>query len=261
MAIDPASRRYYERNAQAYTDHVRDPHASPFHSLYEKPAMYALTPPLRGLRVLSVGCGSGEDSEHLRKMGAKESVGIDLSEALIHEATEAYPLCEFQVMDMEAITFPSASFDFVYSSLALHYSDDIEKVFMGISRVLRPCASFLFSVGHPTRFSLEEIEDSKIRKVRRLEIKKDRETHTEMVTGDCLSIRKILNALGPHTATIYSYPLGEIAKRSFEAGFLIERIVEPRPLPTLSKKDPQLYARLSKIPEFIIFKLMKRRND
>ena len=52
-------------------------------------------------------------------------------------------------------------------------------------------------------------------------------------------------------------PIGDIATAATDAGFLIERLVDPRPLEELKEIDPQTYYRLSTIPEFIIFKLRK----
>jgi ubiquinone/menaquinone biosynthesis C-methylase UbiE len=67
MSTDEKSIKYYKENAQKYTDHVRDPKSSVYHSYYEKPAMYALLPDVKNKKVLSVGCGSGEDSKYLKK--------------------------------------------------------------------------------------------------------------------------------------------------------------------------------------------------
>lgn len=86
MPTDPKTLDWYNEHAQGYADHVRNPDDSVYHSLYEKPAMYALLPDLSGKSVLSLGCGSGEDSAYLKKQGAAKSIGIDLSPALIEIA-------------------------------------------------------------------------------------------------------------------------------------------------------------------------------
>lgn len=52
-------------------------------------------------------------------------------------------------------------------------------------------------------------------------------------------------------------PFGDISAAIANAGFLIEKIVEPRPLEELRDIDLSTYQRLSKLPEFVIFKLLK----
>lgn len=155
MSTDDYSKEYYKNNAQKYTDHVRNPKDSVYHAYYEKPAMYALLPDLNGIDVLSIGCGSGEDSIYLKNQGAKRSVGIDLTIELIDIAEQSYPDCEFVVMDMEQLDFPDESFDFTYSSLAIHYVEDWENVFNRVYKLLKPNSYFLFSCGHPVRFAMD----------------------------------------------------------------------------------------------------------
>ena len=124
MSTNKETTEWYNTNAQAYTDHVRNSDDSVYHGYYEKPAMYANLPNLSGKRVLSLGCGSGEDSQYLLSQGVKESVGIDISSELIKIASASYPDCSFATMDMEQLDFADASFDFMYSSLAIHYIED-----------------------------------------------------------------------------------------------------------------------------------------
>lgn len=164
MSTDDKSIQFYKTNAEEYTAHVRNPKDSVYHAYYEKPAMYALLPDLKGKTVLSVGCGSGEDSIYLKRQGAEKSVGIDLIEELINIAKNSYPECEFHVMNMEKLDFPDASFDFAYSSLAIHYVEDWENVFKQIYKILKPNSYFLVSCGHPVRFAMDNYK---------IEMKKD----------------------------------------------------------------------------------------
>jgi hypothetical protein len=43
------------------------------------------------------------------------------------------------------------------------------------------------------------------------------------------------------------------------AGFVIERLVEPRPIPAMQQRYPQDYARLTTEPAFIAFSLAHTR--
>jgi ubiquinone/menaquinone biosynthesis C-methylase UbiE len=128
------------------------------HRFIEKPMMRELLPDLTGKKVLMLGCGTGEESIMLKEFGALNIIGIDLSEESIRLAKESYPDCEFIVGDMHNLPFDDESFDFIYSSLAIHYSGTPEEVYKEIYRVLKHDGELLFSVGHPLRWACEEIE-------------------------------------------------------------------------------------------------------
>jgi len=256
MSTDDKSIRFYTLRAKEYAAHVRNPVDSVYHAYYEKPAMYALLPDLKDKTVLSIGCGSGEDSIHLKRQGAERSIGIDISDELIAIAKSSYPECEFRVMNMENIDFPNESFDFVYSSLAIHYIEDWSKVFNSVYRILRSNSSFLFSCGHPLRFAMDEVETD-TNYSRSIGIAENKLTGEFTITGDYLAKRKTIDALGKDTANTWTMPLGDIATLATNAGFLIEKLIDPSPLEALREIDEKTYCRLSKIPEFVIFKLKK----
>jgi len=256
MSTDDKSAQFYKLRAKEYAAHVRNPKDSVYHAYYEKPAMYALLPNIEGKTVLSVGCGSGEDSIYLKRLGAARSVGIDMSDAMIDIARNSYPECEFRVMNMEVIDFSDNSFDFVYSSLAIHYIEDWSKVFVDVHRILKPNSSFLFSCGHPLRFAMADT-GSEGYFTRTLQINEKTDTREVTITGDYFAKRKTIDALGKNTANTWTMPIGDIATAATDAGFLIERLVDPRPLEELNEIDPQTYYRLNRMPEFIIFKLRK----
>ena len=128
------------------------------HRFIEKPMMRSMLPDLTGKKVLMLGCGTGEESMMLAEFGATDIVGIDLSEESIRLAKENYNTCEFIVGDMHKLPFEDNYFDFVYSSLAIHYSENPESVYKEIYRVLKKDGQLLFSVGHPLRWACEERE-------------------------------------------------------------------------------------------------------
>ena len=89
----------------------------------EWPALRALLPDLRGLRVLDLGCGYGWFCRWARESGAARVVGIDVSERMLQRARRDGPAdaIEYRRADLEDVDLPRASFDLVYSSLAFHY--------------------------------------------------------------------------------------------------------------------------------------------
>lgn len=258
MSTDDKTKQWYNENAAGYTAHVRNPDESIYHAYYEKPAMYSLLPNLQNKRVISLGCGSGEDSHYLKQQGANESVGIDISSELITIATNSHPECEFQVMDMEHLKFEDNSFDFAYSSLAIHYIEKWNKVFSEVYRILKPNSHFLFSCAHPVRTAMVVTENSVNQEVRQLAIIKEKNPRKNIIIGDYLSKRKLSDGLGNLAdVTTWHKSLSEIMSEVTDTGFLVEQIIEPKPLEEMQSVSERDYIRLNKIPEFIIFKLIK----
>ncbi len=117
----------------------------------EWPALRALLPDLRGLTVLDLGCGFGWFCRWGRQQGAAHVVGIDVSERMLARArtTTQDPAITYTRADMEHLALSPASFNLVYSSLALHYIEDLNRLLSAVYRSLVPGGSVVFSVEHP----------------------------------------------------------------------------------------------------------------
>jgi ubiquinone/menaquinone biosynthesis C-methylase UbiE len=115
-----------------------------YHRFIEKPGMYKLLPDLSGKKVLCIGVGTGDEAAYLQSLGA-EVIGIDISEGLLDLAKQKYPQIRFELMDMDKLEFPRDSFDFVYSSLTLHYSDNLINLFKRIYQLVVVC-NFLLHI-------------------------------------------------------------------------------------------------------------------
>jgi ubiquinone/menaquinone biosynthesis C-methylase UbiE len=117
----------------------------------EWPALRALLPELRGLEVLDLGCGFGWFCRWARQQGAADVLGVDISEKMLTRAkaaTEDGSITYIQA-DMEQIELPADSLDLVYSSLALHYVENLSRLMSQVYRALVPGGSLVFSVEHP----------------------------------------------------------------------------------------------------------------
>ena len=110
----------YDKYAKMRQEQLKSGGKRP-HRFIEKPMMRELLPNLSGKRVLMLGCGTGEEALMLNEFGATDLVGVDLSEESIRLAKESYPDFEFVAGDMHDLPFKDGEFDFVYSSLAVHY--------------------------------------------------------------------------------------------------------------------------------------------
>jgi ubiquinone/menaquinone biosynthesis C-methylase UbiE len=117
----------------------------------EWPVLRALLPDLRGRRVLDLGCGFGWFCRWARGQGAAYVLGIDVSENMLaraQETTEDNSITYIRT-DMEQLELPSQSFDCVYSSLALHYVENLSHLISQVYGSLLPGGSLVFSVEHP----------------------------------------------------------------------------------------------------------------
>jgi hypothetical protein len=57
--------------------------------------------------------------------------------------------------------------------------------------------------------------------------------------------------------TTWRLPLGQLTEEFADAGFVIERLVEPSPEPEMGRSHPDTFERLSTEPGFILFRLRK----
>jgi ubiquinone/menaquinone biosynthesis C-methylase UbiE len=148
-------------NAHSYDAHADDWYrampTNPGHVYIEKPAMDAELPDdLTGVKVLSIGTGSGEELSLLVKRNPRHVVAVDVSANLLAIARRSYPDIEYHHMDMMDLSFPDASFGLVYSSLAFHYAKDWDHLLKGVFRVTKPGGTLLFSTHNPTYWSKGE---------------------------------------------------------------------------------------------------------
>lgn len=117
----------------------------------EWPALRALLPPIRGLRVLDLGCGFGWFCRWAAREGASHVFGLDVSENMLARArtdTKEEQI-SYERADLEQLHLPGEAFDLAYSSLALHYIEHLAALFACVSRALVPTGAFVFSVEHP----------------------------------------------------------------------------------------------------------------
>ena len=119
----------------------------------EQPALKRLLPhSLAGLRVLDMGCGTGQFAQLACAQGAAEVVAFDVSQKMLAEArarTDASRIDYRRMTIEEFAAEPFGAFDLVVSSVALHYVQDYAAVVAAVRCVLAPGGRFVFSVEHP----------------------------------------------------------------------------------------------------------------
>jgi SAM-dependent methyltransferase len=116
--------------------------------------------PVRGKRILEVGCGAAQCSRWLAGQGA-EVVAFDISVEQLrlgHELDRRTGTAVRTVAaNAVAIPLKDATFDIACSAFgALPFVADAEAALREIARVLRPGGLLVFSVTHPLRWSLPD---------------------------------------------------------------------------------------------------------
>ncbi len=224
----------YESFAEGFEDHAQE---SAYNAFYDRPAVLEVVGDVGGKRVLDVGCGPGFYAEELVSQGTNV-VGFDSSPTMVDLARRRVGNgAEFRVHDLDRPFdwLEDESFDAAVVALVIHYVDDRRQVFREIHRVLRPGGHVVVSTHHPTLDWLR--------------------------TGGSYFAEGVIEERWSRgwKMRYWRTPLGVAADEMTDAGFLIERIVEPTAVPELAEVDPEHYEELTTEPRFICFRLVKPR--
>jgi SAM-dependent methyltransferase len=136
----------------------------------------------------------------------------------------------------------TASFDTIVSALALDHVKDWAAVFAEFFRVLREPGLLVFSAGHPADEFFEHHPDGNYFEIEQVDMKFDWEAFGVRVR-----------------VPFYRRPLGAMLDPLLETGFILERLLEPRPIPEFKEHDPTDYEKLMRQPGFICFRARKGR--
>jgi SAM-dependent methyltransferase len=122
-----------------------------------RPVVLGMCEPIADLKVLDLGCGEGYCSRELKRRGAGDVYGIDLSEGMIQAAQqrEAQDQLGIRYEAACATDFPQvaeASVDLVLAVFLFNYLtvEQMQQCMQEALRVLQPGGRFIFSVPHPS---------------------------------------------------------------------------------------------------------------
>lgn len=217
--------------------------------LFEIPALLAMLPALEGKRVLDLGCGFGEHCRMFLERGAAAVVGVDISARMLEIARRenSDPRISYLHMAIEDIAQLEGTFDVVVSSLALHYVEDFVGTVRRVHRLLTAGGVFVFSQEHPLvtchtggdRWTRDARGEKLHVNLSHYGVEGERET-TWFVEH----------------VKVYHRTFSSIVNTLLEAGFCIERMVEPLPTPALLEKYPA-HADLVHKPDFLLLRMKK----
>lgn len=225
----------YDRISETFSANVD---TQPGNQHYERPATIALLPPLKDLDILDAGCGSGFYTDHCHRAGARV-VAFDPSGEMVKQArTRVGDGCE--IIHCSSLELHDRlggkAFDLILSNLVMHYVEDMTVELRLLARELKPNGLILMSMKHPLmngRFITE---------------------HGFRATGTV----EIDWEWAGSSVTHVQRPLGAIADSIYDAGLLIERLVEAFPEKEMGEKDHRGYRLAMRKPFFIHFLLRPR---
>jgi SAM-dependent methyltransferase len=211
----------YDRFAYEFAQHAE---GSLYNAYYDRPASFGLLGDVRGKRVLDAACGSGLYASELIRRGA-QVIGFDQSPRMVEMCWELPGAGDFRVHDMnDPIKWlPDASIDLALCALAIEYVDDRVAALRELHRVLRPDGALVLSRMHPTGDWLRH-------------------------GGNYHDARVIDDRVSGWQQRYWLMPLQVTCDEIAAAGFLIERLLEPLPVPEGATIDPEEYERLCRAP-------------
>lgn len=233
---DSISLKSYEEMAEYYLKYVD---TKPFNAYYERPATLSLLPDVKDKKVLDAGCAAGWYTKWLLEKDASV-IALDFSPSMI-EMTKKRVGNKAEVIRADLndpLNFiKDESIDIVLSSLTLHYIKNWEVVMSEFYRILKKSGYFVFSVHHPFMDFTE--------------FNKDNYFLTELLDDEWETNK------GKVKVQFYRRPLSEIITPVIDAGFTIEKLLEPMPIEQFKIEQPEAYDRLTQKPQFIFFRTRK----
>lgn len=219
-------------------------------TMLEQPAMKELLPEICGKVVLDLGCGCGHNCFDFVNSGAKNVVGVDISEKMLSvaKAESAHEKIEYVNMSMTDISKLNQKFDLVYSSLAFHYIEDFKKLCEDIYSLLNSGGYLLFSQEHPLITATVDGKGHYNKDENGIKVSYTFSNYNE--PGE----RKVHWYVDG--VTKYHRPFADIINALSQSGFVIEEISEPQPQHWAMEKWSALYDEFIK-PSFLIVKAKK----
>jgi len=258
---DQSSACYWDDLAELYQKETRistdDFHYGP---LLPGDSSLGLLPPVPQrscIQCLEIGCGAGQNSIFLAKQGA-QCIATDISEEQLAHGRKL-AVAEKVEIDFRRISMDTMGnlgrFDLIHSTYALPFSADPKKVITDAAAMLKPRGTFLLTTGHPL-YAGEWLEIG------------DGEDGL-FIPNYFRPDPDVRMSLDDKTMSAAHYwPLSQLAEWIYSAGLVIERLLEPAPLPIPEMSEAEirvkvpydsagwreLYPQLARIPVVVIFK-------
>jgi SAM-dependent methyltransferase len=183
-----------------------------------------------------LGCGAGHYAAELLKLGAAQVVGVEGSETLLHAAHER--LGDRAIVHHHDLEEPLAfledqSFDLAVMELVHHHIEARGQLLAEIRRVLRAGSTPLVSTTHPT-------------------------SDWTYFGGSCSADERVELPIGEGFAVNYRrMTLEQFLGELLNAGFVLERLVDPWATEAARLADPRRYDKTHSQPSFLAVRLRR----
>lgn len=236
-ATDEQAVRLYDSMAASYAQHARD---GVYNAHYDRPSVLRLCGDVGGMDVLDAGCGPGFYAEALRGRGARVAA-FDGSRQMVKLARRRLgDTVEIHHMRLGApLDFADESFDLAVCALVIHYVSDRRAALSELRRVLRPGGALVLSTQHPTADWLRKGG-----------------SYFDVAVEEDVWHRPE----GDWAVRYWREPLTSLCEAVHQAGFLIERLVEPLPSSSMRDHSPGDYEKLQRQPGFLNLRLVKNSD-
>ncbi|MCX7001609.1 MAG: class I SAM-dependent methyltransferase [Candidatus Sumerlaeota bacterium] len=225
------SKRNWNLNADFWDNYMGDDD-NRFHREIIIPETLKLLEPIQGQRILDIGCGNGNFSRRLARVGLIV-VAFDFSEKMIQNAIkrsqEMPSNPTYIVLDatdaQKLQALGKEMFDSAVANMSLMDMSDIYPLACALQTVLKPGGRFVFSVMHPC------FQPPGLRKV-----VEEREVGNEVQLTRSIIISSYIRSepfegVGirnqPEPSLYFHRPLSELLDVFFEIGFRLDGIAEP----------------------------------
>lgn len=143
--------RYWNANADAWTQ-LSSAGYDVYRDYLNTPAFLNMLPDVNGLSGLDIGCGEGHNTRLLAQHGAKLTA-IDIADIFVsfaRKAEEEKPFgINYNIDSAVELPFPDASFDFSTGFMSFMDIPETDRVLAESFRVLKPGGFLQFSITHP----------------------------------------------------------------------------------------------------------------
>lgn len=267
MFEDERLPKEWDEAAESWADFVREG-KDYYREEMNNPAFFRLVGNVKGMRILDLSCGEGYNTRILAKMGG-EVIGVDFSEKMVELARqkeiEENLGIRYYISDAASLKeFSSNFFDMVTCFMSLmdieHYEDAVSEV----ARVLKEKGRFVFSITHPcfewgvsidgehlADWKYEEgTENTPSEKALCLEVRSYNDVVKYKVSWTMKRLAK------PFKTTSFHRTFSGYFQALSDSGFLIAKLVEPRPTVAGVSKHPSLRKHV-KIPHSVVIEAVK----
>jgi SAM-dependent methyltransferase len=250
--------KYWDANAPVWTrlarmgcDVCRD--------RFNTPAFLDILPDVSGLRGLDVGCGEGANTRQLASRGARMTA-LDVSGKFVELAADFVedetPDITYLVADGGRLPFAPKTFDFVTAFMSFMDMPDQAGAIVEVRRVLKPGGFFQFSITHPCTDTpyRKWIEDEDGRHVALSVSRYFQENEGEICEWMfCHAPEELRETLPKFRIPDFHRTLSFYFNTLAEAGFVLERVCEPRASEKTVERFP-LLADSRLVPFFLIIR-------